>query len=130
MKTFSVLRNYDLLRFDNFHLQRCSNPQFYCTISFRQCDNLHAESLIRFTVFDVREKVSQTAVPLGSAEIALGVIQDTTRLRIPLRSISGVNAGFITIASWAPENDKKTPRSPAKVVEPQYLGNYSKLIYL
>lgn len=68
--------------------------------------------------------MSQTAVPLGSAEIALGVIQDTTRLRIPLRSISGVNSGFITIASWAPENDKKTARSPAKVVEPQHLGNY------
>lgn len=75
-------------------------------------------------MFDVREKVSQTAVPLGSAEIALGVIQDTTRLRIPLRSINGVNSGFITIASWAPENDKKTPRSPAKIVEQQHLGKF------
>lgn len=73
-------------------------------------------------MFDVREKVSQTAVPLGSAEIALGVIQDTTRLRIPLRSISGANAGFITIATWAPEQDKKTLRSPAKVVEQQHIG--------
>lgn len=31
--------------------------------------------MIKFTAYDVKEKVSQTAVPLGSAEIALGVIQ-------------------------------------------------------
>lgn len=80
--------------------------------------------MIRFTVYDVREKLSQTAVPLGSAEIALGVIQDTTRLRIPLRSTNGVNnSGFITVATWAPEQDRKTPRSPAKVVEQQNLGH-------
>lgn len=79
--------------------------------------------MIRFTVYDVREKLSQTAVPIGSSEIALGVIQDTTRLRIPLRSIAGVSAGFITIATWAPEQDRKTPRSPAKVVEQQNLGH-------
>lgn len=78
--------------------------------------------MIRFSVYDVREKVSQTAVPIGSAEIALGVIQDTTRLRIPLRSAAGSNAGFITIASWAPEQDRRTPRSPAKIVEQQHLG--------
>lgn len=80
--------------------------------------------MIRFTVYDVREKLSQTAVPLGSAEIALGVIQDTTRLRIPLRSTNGGNSGFITIATWAPEQDRKIPRSPAKVVEQQNLGSF------
>lgn len=83
---------------------------------FRASDGLHAKSIIRFTVYDVREKVSQTALPLGWAEISLGVIQDTTRLRIALQSNSG-NAGFITITSWTPEQDKKIPRSPAKVVD-------------
>ncbi|XP_037028199.1 inositol polyphosphate-4-phosphatase type I A isoform X2 [Bradysia coprophila] len=104
-------------------IERSSNPQFLCTIPFRSCDGLHSKSMIRFSVYDVREKVSQTAVPIGSAEIELGVIQDTTRLRIPLRSAAGTNAGFITIASWAPEQDRKTPRSPAKIVEQQHLGH-------
>ena len=95
---------------------------FLCTIPFRSCDGLHVESSIRFTVYDVRERLSQTAVPIGSSEIALGVIQDTTRLRIPLRSTNGGNAGFITIATWSPEQDRKTPRSPAKIVEQQNIG--------
>lgn len=64
-------------------------------------------------MYDVREKVSQTAVPLGSAEIRLGIIEETTRLRVPLQSNSG-SAGFITITSWSPEQERKHPRSPAK----------------
>lgn len=71
--------------------------------------------MIRFTAYDVREKVSQTAVPLGFAEISLGVIQDTTRLRIPIRCQNN-NVGFITIVTFTPEHDKKI-RSPAKVSE-------------
>uniref|UniRef100_A0A182S6S9 phosphatidylinositol-3,4-bisphosphate 4-phosphatase n=1 Tax=Anopheles maculatus TaxID=74869 RepID=A0A182S6S9_9DIPT len=67
-------------------IERSSNPQFICTVAFRTCDGLHAESLIRFTAYDVREKVTQTAVPIGWAEISLGVIADTSRLRIPLRT--------------------------------------------
>ena len=78
--------------------------------------------MIRFTAYDVREKVSQTAVPLGFAEISLGVIQDTSRLRIPIRSQNN-NVGFITIVTFTPEHDKKL-RSPAKVsVESQNLGH-------
>lgn len=117
-----------------FLLQRCSNPQFQCTISFRSCDGLDATSLVRFTVYDVREKLSQTAVPLGTAEIALGHIQDTNRVRIALRSTNlqqnqtaaastpggGASSGFITLSTWSPEpadrsNKVATPaRSPAK----------------
>lgn len=73
--------------------------------------------MIRFTVYDVREKVSQTAVPLGSAEVTLNAIQETARLRIPLQSNSG-NAGFITMTTFLPEQERKFPRSPAKQVEP------------
>lgn len=82
-------------------------------------------------MYDVREKLSQTAVPLGTAEIALGVIQDTTRLRIPLRSTSAApgsstaasatggavgNSGFITLTTWTPElpDHRRMQRSPAK----------------
>lgn len=111
-------------------MQRCSNPQFQCTVSFRNCDGLEASSLVRFTVYDVREKLSQTAVPLGTAEIALGHIQDTNRLRIPLRSTNQTNqqassastggaasSGFITLSTWSPDPDRKLlapARSPAK----------------
>ena len=51
------------------------NPQFLCTIAFRQSDGFTSDSLLRFTVHDVREKMSLTAVPLAFAEVALGVIQ-------------------------------------------------------
>lgn len=77
--------------------------------------------MIRFTAYDVREKVSQTAVPLGFSEISLGVIQDTSRLRIPIRSQNN-NVGFITIVTFIPENDKKL-RSPAKLNEHQSIGH-------
>uniref|UniRef100_A0A182MTK1 phosphatidylinositol-3,4-bisphosphate 4-phosphatase n=1 Tax=Anopheles culicifacies TaxID=139723 RepID=A0A182MTK1_9DIPT len=97
-------------------IERSSNPQFSCTIAFRTCDGLHSESLIRFTAYDVREKVTQTAVPIGWAEISLGVIADTSRLRIPLRTQAcGENAGFLTIATCTPDMERRNnPRSPMK----------------
>ncbi|XP_053659315.1 inositol polyphosphate-4-phosphatase type I A [Anopheles marshallii] len=97
-------------------IERSSNPQFICTIAFRSCDGLHSESLIRFTAYDVREKVTQTAVPIGWAEISLGVIADTSRLRIPLRTQAcGENAGFLTIATCTPDMERRNnPRSPMK----------------
>ena len=79
---------------------------------FRASDGLNSNSMIRFTAYDVREKVSQTAVPLGFAEISLGPIQDTSRLRIPIRSHNN-NVGFITIVTFTPENDRRV-RSPVK----------------
>uniref|UniRef100_A0A2M4A4V2 phosphatidylinositol-3,4-bisphosphate 4-phosphatase n=1 Tax=Anopheles triannulatus TaxID=58253 RepID=A0A2M4A4V2_9DIPT len=107
-------------------IERSSNPQFICTIQFRACDGLHADSQIRFTAYDVREKVTQTAVPIGWAEIALGVIADTTRLRIPLRTqVCGESAGFLTIATCAPDTDRRTsnPRSPVKAAGAGGMGS-------
>lgn len=106
-------------------IEKNSNPQFMRTVLFRAGDGLSASaSQIRFTVYDVREKVSQTAVPLGSAEIALNAIKDTTRLRIPLRSSTNSNSGFITISSWSPVQEKKlNPRSPAKSSGHYVLGH-------
>lgn len=100
-----------------------SNPQFSCTFQFRNGDGLNSGTKIRFTAFDVREKLSKTAVPMGSAEIPLALIQETTRIRIPLQHL-GVTKGFISITSWAPEEDKKLLRSPARKLEaPPKLGH-------
>jgi inositol polyphosphate-4-phosphatase len=117
-----IVKNALIFQFlSSFTLQRSSNPQFLCTIVFRASDGLTANTMIRFTAYDVREKVSQTAVPLGFAEISLGVIQDTSRLRIPIRCQNN-NVGFITIVSFTPEHDKKL-RSPAKVNENHSMGH-------
>ncbi|XP_067641805.1 inositol polyphosphate-4-phosphatase type I A isoform X2 [Eurosta solidaginis] len=103
--------------------ERSANPQFLCTIQFRRSDGFSADTLLRFTVYDVRERLSHTAVPLAYAEVALGVIQDATRFRIPLRAFDG-EAGFITIASWAPDTDRKSPpRSTTQVFEEQRKGH-------
>uniref|UniRef100_A0A8D8H6Q0 phosphatidylinositol-3,4-bisphosphate 4-phosphatase n=1 Tax=Culex pipiens TaxID=7175 RepID=A0A8D8H6Q0_CULPI len=98
-------------------IERSSNPQFVCTITFRAGDGLNAGSQIRFTAYDVREKVTQTAVPIGCAEVTLGAMLETNRLRIPLKTQNHqAGAGFITIASCVPDTDRKTlQRSPAKV---------------
>jgi inositol polyphosphate-4-phosphatase len=90
---------------------------------FRASDGLNAKTMIRFTAYDVREKVSQTAVPLGFAEINLGVIQDTSRLRIPIGSQNNT-VGFITIVTFTPDDQhNKKLRSPAKVNEHQSVGH-------
>ena len=56
-------------------IENCKNPQFLCTINFKQSDGFNAGTPLRFTVYDVREKVSSTAVPIGYAEVVLGAIQ-------------------------------------------------------
>ncbi|XP_030244410.1 inositol polyphosphate-4-phosphatase type I A isoform X2 [Drosophila navojoa] len=83
-------------------LERTRAPSFLCTMRFLRSAGFQASSRLRFTVYDVRERVSLTSLPLGHAEVALGVIQDTTRLRLPLCSPSG-ECGSITLTSWAPE---------------------------
>lgn len=56
-------------------IENCKNPQFLCTINFKQSDGFNAGTPLRFTAYDVREKVSSTAVPIGYAEVVLGAIQ-------------------------------------------------------
>ncbi|XP_011179938.2 inositol polyphosphate-4-phosphatase type I A [Zeugodacus cucurbitae] len=104
-------------------VERSANPQFLCTMRFKRSDGFSADTLLRFTVYDVRERLSHTAVPLAYAEVALGVIQDATRFRIPLRALDG-DGGFITIASWAPETDRQSPpRSTTQVFEEHTKGH-------
>lgn len=44
-------------------------------MNFKQSDGFNADTPLRFTVYDVREKVSSTSVPIGYAEVVLGAIQ-------------------------------------------------------
>ncbi|XP_002022377.2 type I inositol 3,4-bisphosphate 4-phosphatase isoform X2 [Drosophila persimilis] len=77
-------------------------PQFLATMRFQRSAGFTASTRLRFSVHDVRERMTLTSVPLGHAEVALGVIQDTTRLRLPVGSPRG-ECGFITLVSWSPE---------------------------
>uniref|UniRef100_A0A6P4E4G4 phosphatidylinositol-3,4-bisphosphate 4-phosphatase n=1 Tax=Drosophila rhopaloa TaxID=1041015 RepID=A0A6P4E4G4_DRORH len=82
--------------------ERTRSPQFLCTMRFQRSAGFSAATRLRFSVYDVRERMTLTALPLGHAEVALGVIQDTSRLRLPLTSPRG-ECGFITLASWSPD---------------------------
>lgn len=62
-----------------YAFQRSSNPGFLTTVSFRASDGLNMDSRVRITAFDVRERVSQTATPIGSAVMMFSAIQDTPR---------------------------------------------------
>ncbi|XP_044014842.1 inositol polyphosphate-4-phosphatase type I A isoform X2 [Aphidius gifuensis] len=88
-------------------IESSSNPGFLITVSFRSSDGLNTNSKIRITAYDVRERVSQTATPMGSAKIIFSSIQDTPRLRIPLKSSKDTTVGFLTMNVWNLEADDK-----------------------
>ncbi|KAF5286113.1 hypothetical protein FQA39_LY16396 [Lamprigera yunnana] len=99
-------------------IERSSNPGFLSTISFRTSDGLTGDSRVRFTAFDVRERVSQTALPIGSACVLLSAIQDSSRLRIPLLNRSQSTVGFLTISAWALEAEDRgnsTEHTPCRM---------------
>lgn len=96
-------------------LERTRAPQFLCTMRFLRSAGFRGSSRLRFSVHDVRERVSSTSLPLGHAEVALSLVQDSRRLRLPLTSPSG-ECGFITLTSWAPD-------APAAAVEALPAGN-------
>ncbi|CAL7944180.1 unnamed protein product [Xylocopa violacea] len=98
-------------------VERSSNPGFLTTVSFRASDGLTTETKVRITAFDVRERVSQTATPIGSAIVTLNAIQDTPRLRIPLKSAKTTTVGFLTINVWnleAEDRGNSTESTPSK----------------
>ncbi|GJQ70689.1 hypothetical protein Trydic_g624 [Trypoxylus dichotomus] len=99
-------------------IEKSSNPSFLSTVSFRASDGLTGESRIRFTVFDVRERVSHTAIPLGTACVLLSAIQDSSRLRIPLLSRAQSTIGFLTLSAWSLEAEDRgssTEHTPCRV---------------
>ncbi|XP_071868710.1 inositol polyphosphate-4-phosphatase type I A isoform X1 [Bombus fervidus] len=98
-------------------VERSSNPGFLTTVSFRASDGLTTETKVRITAYDVRERVSQTATPIGSAIVTLNAIQDTPRLRIPLKSAKTTTVGFLTINVWnleAEDRGNSTESTPSK----------------
>ncbi|OAD59554.1 Type I inositol 3,4-bisphosphate 4-phosphatase [Eufriesea mexicana] len=98
-------------------VERSSNPGFLTTVSFRASDGLTTETKVRITAYDVRERVSQTATPIGSAIVTLNAVQDTPRLRIPLKSAKTTTAGFLTISVWnleAEDRGNSTESTPSK----------------
>ncbi|XP_014221741.1 type I inositol 3,4-bisphosphate 4-phosphatase isoform X1 [Trichogramma pretiosum] len=100
-------------------VERSSNPSFLTTVSFRSSDGIGPETRIRITAHDVRERVSQTATPIGSAVIAFSAVQDTPRLRIPLKSAKSTTVGFLTINVWNLEVEDKgnsTESTPSRNV--------------
>ncbi|XP_063986470.1 inositol polyphosphate-4-phosphatase type I A isoform X2 [Diachasmimorpha longicaudata] len=88
-------------------IERSSNPGFLTTVSFRGSDGLSTDTRVRITAYDVRERVSQTATPIGSAVVTFCAVQDTPRLRIPLKSPKSTTVGFLTINVWSLEADDK-----------------------
>ncbi|XP_017853022.1 inositol polyphosphate-4-phosphatase type I A isoform X1 [Drosophila busckii] len=98
-------------------LDRTHNPQFLCTIRFLRSAGLKASTRLRFAVHDVRERLSSTSLPLGHAEVTLGMLQDTTRLRLPLCSTRG-ECGFISLTSWTPESVASSGRSNRAIAQP------------
>ncbi|XP_017055612.1 inositol polyphosphate-4-phosphatase type I A [Drosophila ficusphila] len=90
--------------------ERTRSPQFLCTMRFQRSAGCSAATRLRFSVLDVRERMTLTALPLGHAEVNLGVLQDTSRLRLPLTSPRG-ECGFITLASWSPDAAVETGQS-------------------
>ncbi|XP_061943170.1 inositol polyphosphate-4-phosphatase type I A isoform X4 [Apis cerana] len=98
-------------------VERSSNPGFLTTVTFRTSDGLSTETKVRISAYDVRERVSQTATPIGSAIVTLNTIQDTPRLRIPLKSTKTTTVGFLTINVWnleAEDRGNSTESTPSK----------------
>lgn len=76
------LNSFKNLRFHNLnkkkciiYFQTCSNPSFSKTILFRPCDGLNSDTLVKIIVYDVKEKVSETMVPMGYTSVPLSTIQ-------------------------------------------------------
>lgn len=55
--------------------QCTKNPRFVKTVMFRKNHGLDGETIIRITAKDMREKVSNTCVTLGSTTVLLSTIQ-------------------------------------------------------
>ncbi|XP_075229404.1 inositol polyphosphate-4-phosphatase type I A isoform X2 [Lycorma delicatula] len=102
--------------------ERSSNPSFLNTVSFRASDGLTGNSRIRLTAYDVCEPVSQTATPIGSATVTLAALQESERIRIPLKSSSGSTVGFLSLTVWSLEredtNNPSTESTPCRT-QPQ-----------
>lgn len=102
-----IIRMYENL------LQKSSNPSFLKTVCFWPSDGLNGESCIRVSAYDVREKFSGLATPLGNAKFYLSTLMEShpSRFRVQLLSSSNVVAGFLTLTIWRHERENATATS-------------------
>ncbi|XP_075990875.1 inositol polyphosphate-4-phosphatase type I A [Anticarsia gemmatalis] len=89
-------------------VETCSNPCFSKTILFRASDGLTGSALVRIVVYDVKERVSETAVPMGYTSMLLSTIQEAQRMRVAIITRDQKTVGFVTINGWS--------------LEPSYIG--------
>lgn len=115
-------------------VEKCSNAIFLTTISFRASDGVNSDTQIRFVVYDVREKVSQTAVPLGSACVLLSSLQDAARQRVAIQDrLSKNTVGFLTLNSWtleAEDRGSSTEHTPCRSIPNNSNMNKSQVSYI
>ncbi|XP_071446708.1 inositol polyphosphate-4-phosphatase type I A isoform X2 [Hetaerina americana] len=99
-------------------VERSSNPVFLSTALFRASEGLGPETKIRISAYDVRERLSRTATPLGAAVATLGSLWSSGRSRLPLRSPhspcppgevveGGAAVGFVTASVWVFEMEEE-----------------------
>ncbi|VVC39965.1 Hypothetical protein CINCED_3A019387 [Cinara cedri] len=107
-----------------------SNPTFLRTIWLQCSDGLTEDSVLRVSVYDVRECISGTAVKMGHCETILSSLLETThsgnngqRVRLPLsspsiRSDSDKIVGFVTMTICQPDkqigHNMSTESTPCK----------------
>lgn len=91
---------------------------------FRVSDGLSPDARVKFSALDVRERVSMTAAPLGQAVITLGSIQESQRLRMPLRCSSRI-VGFLSMIVWTVEVEDhgSCESTPSKAIPPVQVVN-------
>lgn len=96
------------LKYTNTEIvEKSSNPSFLKTVCFWPSDGLTSESCIRITAYDVREKFSGLATPLGSAKLYISTLLNCqqSRFRVQLLSCSNTVAGFVTLTIWRHERE-------------------------
>ncbi|CAK1554649.1 unnamed protein product [Leptosia nina] len=84
-------------------IETCSNPCFSKTVLFRASDGMSGKAVVRLVVYDVKELVSEVAVPMGYTTLQLSTIQETQRLRVALKTHDNKTVGFVTMNGWSLE---------------------------
>ncbi|CAG7715934.1 unnamed protein product [Allacma fusca] len=95
-------------------VEKSSNPVFLTTVSFRASDGLSETSQARFTVYEVRERTTQTQTVVGQLTVELSSLKAIDRIRLPISSSSSQAgstpnqyAGFLSIVVWNLEREER-----------------------
>ncbi|KAJ2954177.1 hypothetical protein O0L34_g2411 [Tuta absoluta] len=91
--------------------ENTSNPCFSKTILFRASDGLTGDEIVRIVAYDVKERVTETTIPMGYISMQLSTIQEAQRLRVALMAKDNRTIGFVTLNGWS--------------LEPSYAGSPS-----